>query len=171
MLGLLYAAEDQPGSPDVVVLSHGCAATIGAIRDRRPDDSPHGALTPWIGAHAGGFMLLRFSAFACRHDISSRGRLRLPPNRWPATATRRPSLFVLGRLNPGRSVNQSQAEASSIAPRAGIDYRVDDFGLDFTVVRSRRKFATAHVLLPLLLRALVLSSAAPTPRTCCWPIR
>jgi len=47
---------------------------------------------------------------------------------------RRPQPVRARPSEAGRSVNQSQTEASSIAGRGCIDYAVDDFWTDFTVV-------------------------------------
>jgi hypothetical protein len=71
-------------------------------------------------------------------------------------------LFVLGRLGPGRTLEQSQAEVSSIAARLAADYPVDDFGMDFTVVPLEQQvLSSVRTLLVLLLLAgaLVLAIA------------
>jgi hypothetical protein len=74
-------------------------------------------------------------------------------------------LFMLGRLKVGRSVEEIQAEASTIGRRLAADYPVDDFGMDFTVVPLQTQVLTnVRTLLYLLLfvAALVLAIAATT---------
>jgi predicted permease len=72
-------------------------------------------------------------------------------------------LFLLGRLSGGRSLQETQAEASTIGQRLSVDYPVDDLGLDFTVVPLETQvLANVRTLLLLLLfvGALVLIIAA-----------
>src|SRR5882762_9455456 len=169
MLGRIFtAAEDKPGSPDVVVLSHG-------LWQRRFGGDPAivgqtirltGASHTVIGVMPRGFMLPPvFGVRLVGMDIVLKEADFWLPLKLDGQPQRRDarSLFVLGRLKPGRSVNQSQAEASSIAARLASDYAVDDFGLDFTVVPLETQvLANVRTLLFLLLLvgALVLIIAA-----------
>lgn len=169
LIGRVFtAAEDVPGGPDVVVLSHGVwQRRFGSDPDIvgktiRLTGVPHTvigvmprgfALPPVFGVRLVGMDIVLKEA-----DLWMPLKLDGEPQRRDARG-----LFVLGRLKPGHSVQESQAEASNIAHRLATDYPVDDFGLDFTVVPLETQvLANVRTLLFLLLLvgALVLVIAA-----------
>jgi predicted permease len=169
MIGRLFtAAEDKPDSPDVVVLSHG-------LWQRRFGSDPNivgrvirltGVPHTVTGVMPRGFMLPPiFAVRLVGVDVVIKEADLWVPLKLDRLPQRRDArgLFLLGRLKAGRSVAESQAEASSIARRLATDYAVDDFGLDFTVVPLETQvLANVRTLLFLLLfvGALVLIIAA-----------
>jgi len=169
LIGRVFtAAEDAPGAPNVVVLSHG-------LWQRRFGSDPAivgqtirltGVPYTVIGVMPRGFLLPPvFGVRLVGMDIVLREADVWLPLKLDGEPRRRDArnLFVLGRLKAGRSVQQSQAEASSIAHRLATDHPVDDLGLDFTVVPLETQvLANVRTLLFLLLfvGALVLSIAA-----------
>jgi len=169
LIGRVFTPEeDRPGSPDVVVLSHG-------LWQRRFGGDPNivgqvirltGMPYTVIGVMPRGFMLPPvFSMRLIGLDVVLKDADVWLPLKIESLPQRRDArmLFVLGRLKPGHSVDRGQAEASSIARRLASDYTVDDFGLDFTVVPLEQQvLANVRTLLFLLLLvgALVLIIAA-----------
>ena len=169
LLGRLFTpAEDTPGAPDVVVLSHGVwQRRFGADPDVvgrviRLTGVPHTV----IGVMPRGFLLPPiFAVRLVGTDVVIKEADFWVPIKLDGLPQRRDarSLFVLGRLKAGRSVEENQAEASIIARRLASDYAVDDFGMDFTVVPLEQQVLTnVRTLLVLLLfvGALVLIIAA-----------
>jgi predicted permease len=165
---LFTQADDRPGSPDVVVLSHG-------LWQRRFGSDPNivgqvirltGISHTVVGVMPRGFVLppifsmrlIGIDIVVTEADLWLPLKLETLPQRRDAR-----SLFMLGRLKPGRPVTESQTEASTIARRLAADYPVDDFGLDFTVTPLETQvLANVRTLLFLLLLvgALVLIVAA-----------
>ena len=169
MIGRLFsAAEDRMGATDVVVLSHG-------LWQRRFGGDPHilgreirltGVPHTVIGVMPRGFMLppilsvrlVGIDVVLKDADLWVPFKLDRLPQKRDARA-----LLLLGRLKSGRTVVESQAEASTIARRLATDFPVDDLGLDFTVVPLETQvLASVRTLLWLLLLvgALVLTIAA-----------
>ena len=168
LLGRLFTqGEDTPGATDVVVLSHGLwqrrfgadPAIVG--QSIRLSGVPHTV----IGVMPRGFVLPPvFSARLVGADHVIKEADFWVPMKLDGDPQRRDArfLFVLGRLGPGRTLEQSQAEVSSIAARLAADYPVDDLGMDFTVVPLEQQvLSSVRTLLVLLLLAgaLVLAIA------------
>jgi len=169
LIGRLFApAEDKPGAADVVVLSYG-------LWQRRFGGDPTvagrvirltGVAHTVIGVMPRGFLLPPiFAARLVGTDVVIREADLWVPFKLEGLPRRRDArmLFVLGRLKAGRSFEENQAEASSIARRLASDYAVDDFGMDFTIVPLQTQVLTSvRTLLFLLLfvGALVLIIAA-----------
>jgi putative ABC transport system permease protein len=163
LIGRVFtAAEDTPGSPDVVVLSHG-------LWQRRFGSDPRmvgqvillsGVPHTVIGVMPRGFLLPpTFGVRLIGADVVIKEADLWLPYKLDGLPERRDArmLLVLGRLKPGRSIEESQAEASGIAHRLASDYPVDDLGLDFTVVPLERQvLANVKTLLVLLLVVGVL---------------
>ena len=169
IVGRVFTAEeDRPGSPEVVVLSHG-------VWQRRFGGDPNivghtirltGVPYTVIGVMPRGFMLPPvFTVRLVGVDVVLKEADFWAPLKIDDMPQRRDarSLFVLGRLKAGRSLAESQAEASIVGGRLASTYTVDDFGLDFTVVPLETQvLANVRTLLLLLLfvGALVLIIAA-----------
>src|SRR5262245_61476318 len=169
LIGRVFtAAEDTPGATNVVVLSHG-------LWQRRYGSDPTivgqtirltGNPYTVIGVMPRNFALPPvFGVRLVGMDIVLHEADLWVPMKLDALPQRRDTrgLFLLGRLNAGRSLQESEAEASTIAHRLATDYAVDDFGLDFTVVPLETQvLANVRTLLFLLLLvgALVLVIAA-----------
>jgi putative ABC transport system permease protein len=169
LLGRLFtAAEDTPGGPNVVVLSHGLwARRFGADRaivgrEIRLTGVPHTV----VGVMPPGFLLPPiFGARLIGADYVVKEADFWVPFKLDAVPQRRDArmLFVLGRLKAGRSIEDARAETSTIAGRLAADYAADDFGMDFTVVSLDKQVLTnVQTLLVLLMivGALVLIIAA-----------
>jgi predicted permease len=169
LLGRLFAAEDnEPGANDVVVLSHalwtrryGADPTVIG-KTMRLTGVPHTI----VGVMPAGFVLPPvMSARLVGVDVVLKEADFWLPLKIDSLPERRDArfLFMLGRLRAGRSIEQSQAEATSIAARLAAAYPVDDFGLDFTVVALETQVLSnvrTLLLLLLLVGALVLIIAA-----------
>jgi len=169
LIGRLFTpAEDKPGSTDVVVLSHG-------LWQRRFGGDPAivgrviritGIPSTVIGVMPRGFLLPPiFGVRLVGTDVVIREADLWVPIKLEGLPQRRDArgLFVLGRLKAGRTIEENQAEASTIARRLASDHPVDDFGMDFTVVPLQTQVLTGvRTLLFLLLfvGALVLIIAA-----------
>jgi predicted permease len=165
---LFTAAEDRAGSGNVVVLSQGLwrrrfGSDPGIIgRTIHLTGVPHTV----IGVMPAGFQLPPvFTVRLVGTDIVTKEADVWLPIRLESMPQRRDMrmLFMIGRLKDGRSIEQSQAEASSIGRRLAGDYPVDDLGMDFTVVPLEQQvLASVRTLLLLLLLvgALVLIIAA-----------
>jgi predicted permease len=169
LLGRLFTdSEARPGGPDVVVLSHGLwqrrfgrdPAIAGKVI--RLTGVPHTI----VGVMPRGFLLPPvFGVHLVGTEVVLKEADFWVPLRIDSLPRRRDTrmLFVLGRLKPGRSVDESQAEASSIARRLASDHPADDFGMDFTVVPLEKQVLTnvqTLLLLLLVVGALVLVIAA-----------
>ena len=165
---LFTQADDRPGSPDVVVLSHG-------LWQRRFGSDPNmvgqvirltGVPHTVVGVMPRGFVLppvfsmrlIGIDIVLTEADLWLPLKLETMPQRRDARF-----LYMLGRLKAGHAVTESQSEASTIARRLASDYPVDDLGLDFTVTPLETQvLANVRTLLFLLLLvgALVLIVAA-----------
>jgi predicted permease len=169
LIGRLFtAAEDTTGASAVVVLSHGMwqrrfGADPGIVgRVLRLTGVPHTV----IGVMPRGFLLPPvFGVRLVGTDVVIKEADLWVPFKLDSLPQRRDAraLFVLGRLKAGRSLEENQAEVSSIAHRLASDYKVDDFGMDFTVVPLEQQVLTnVRTLLVLLsfVGALVLIIAA-----------
>jgi putative ABC transport system permease protein len=169
LLGRTFTPEeDKAGSTDVVVLSYGLwqrrfggdPAIIGRVV--RVTGLPYTV----IGVMPRGFLLPPiFSARLVGTDVLIKEADLWIPIKLDGMPRQRDArlLFMLGRLKAGRSVEEIQAEASTIGRRLAADYPVDDFGMDFTVVPLQTQVLTnVRTLLYLLLfvGALVLVIAA-----------
>lgn len=169
LLGRVFAeADDAPGATDVVVLSH-------ALWTRRFGSDPTvigttvrltGVPHTIIGVMPSGFLLPPvLSARLVGVDVVLKEADFWLPLKIAGLPQRRDArfLFMLGRLKAGRSIEQSQAEATGIAARLAADYPVDDVGLDYTVVALETQVLSnvrTLLLLLLLVGALVLIIAA-----------
>jgi putative ABC transport system permease protein len=169
LLGRLFTpAEDTPGGPDVVVLSHGLwTRRFGADRaivgeQIRLTGVPHVV----IGVMPPGFLLPPiFSTRLVGADHVVKEADFWVPLKLDGFPQQRDArmLFVLGRLKAGRSAADAQAEISTIAARLAADYAVDDFGMGFTAVPlDKQVLGNVQTLLVLLVigGALVLIIAA-----------
>lgn len=169
LLGRLFTtAEDTPGGPNVVVLSHGLwERRFGADRtivgqEIRLTGVPYTV----VGVMPRGFLLPPiFGARLIGADYVVQEADFWVPFKLDAFPQRRDNrfLFVLGRLKAGRSIEDARAETSTIAGRLAADYAVHDFGMDFTVVSLDKQVLTnVQTLLVLLMivGALVLIIAA-----------
>jgi len=163
LIGRLFSeAEAGPGGPEVVVLSHGLwqrrfggdPAIAGKVI--RLTGVPHTV----IGVMPRGFLLPPvFGVHLVNTDIVIKEADFWVPLRIDSLPRRRDArmLFVLGRLKPGQSLEQSQAEASGIGRRLASDHPADDFGMDFTIVPLEKQVLTnVQTLLVLLLVVGVL---------------
>lgn len=169
LIGRLFTpAEDTPGASDVVVLSHGMwqrrfGADPGIVgRVLRLTGVPYTV----IGVMPRGFLLPPiFGVRLVGPDVVIKEADLWVPFKLDSLPRRRDAraLFVLGRLKLGRTLEENQAEVSSIARRLASDYALDDFGMDFTVVPLEQQVLTnVRTLLVLLsfVGALVLVIAA-----------
>lgn len=169
VVGRLFTRdEDTAGAPDVAVLSYGLwqrrfggdPKVVGSAV--RLSGVPHTI----VGVMPRGFLLPPvFCIRLVNVDIVIKEADVWVPFKMDALPQRRDArlLFLLGRLKDGRSIDQSRAEASTIARRLAADNAVDDFGLDFTVVPLEQQVLSGvRTLLILLLfvGALVLMIAA-----------
>ena len=163
LIGRLFTRpEDRPGGPNVVVLSYGLwTRQFGADRaivgqEIRLTGVPHTI----IGVMPSGFLLPPiFSARLVGTDVLMKeADLWMPlriDGRPQARAQR--SLFMLGRLKAGHSLDVSQAEASTIARRLAGDHPAENVGMDLALVPLDRQVLTnVQRLLGLLLVASVL---------------
>jgi putative ABC transport system permease protein len=165
LLGRSFTADDdRAGSTDVVVLSHGLwqrrfggdRAIIGRVI--RVTGAPYTV----VGVMPRGFLLPPiFGTRLVGTDVVVKEADLWIPIKLEEMPRRRDArmLFMLGRLKAGRSAEENQAEASTIARRLAAAYPVDDLGLDFTVVPLQTQvLASVRTLLLLLLfvGALVL---------------
>jgi putative ABC transport system permease protein len=169
LLGRLFTpAEDRAGSSDVVVLSHGLwqrqfggdPTIVGRVIQL--SGVPHTVigvmprsfqLPPIFGVRLVGLDTVFKNA-----DLWIPFKIDGLPKVRPAR-----SLYMLGRLKAGRSAEESQAEASTVARRLATDYPVDDFGLDFSVVPLETQVITSIrtlLLLLLVVGVMVLAIAA-----------
>ena len=169
LLGRLFTkAEDTPGAAAVVVLSHGLwlrkfagdRAVVG--QTIRLSGVPHTI----IGVMPADFLLPPvFSVRLVGVDIVIKEADLWVPLKLDGLPQRRDArmLMVLGRLKAGHTVQEGQAEASTIARRLAADYPVDDLGLDFAVVPLETQVLTnvqSLLVLLLIVGALVLIIAA-----------
>jgi predicted permease len=141
---LFTSAEDQPGGPDVVVLSHGLwQRSFGAADDVvgrviRLTGVPHTV----VGIMPEGFSFPpTFAARLVGADVTIREADLWIPLRADPVSDRRElrSLFMLGRLRDGQSVKTAQAEVSAIARRLAADYPRINSEMDFAVVLLTRQ--------------------------------
>ena len=165
LVGRLFTGtEDTPGAPDVVVLSHG-------LWQRRFGADPHivgrtirltGVPHTVIGVMPRGFLLP--PVFDVRlvgvDDTIKEAELWVPIKLAALPQSRNARLLnVIGRLKPGRSVRESQAELSAIGARLATDYPVENLGLDFTAVPLPTQVLSSVrtlILLLVVVGALVL---------------
>ncbi len=169
LMGRLFTpAEDRPGGADVVVLSHGLWQRRFGADPRIQGQVIRLTGVPYtvIGVMPRGFVLPPvFGIRLVGTDVVITEADFWLPLKLDGLPQRRDTrmLFMLGRLKAGRSIEESQAEASSIARRLAADHAVDDFGMDFTVVPLETQVLTnVRTLLVLLLivGTLVLIIAA-----------
>ena len=157
VIGRLFSeSEDEPGAADVVVLSHGfwqrCFGSDPAIAGKaiRLTGVPHTV----VGVMPRGFVLPPvFGVRLVGTEIVMKEADFWAPLKIDGLPRRRDArmLFVLGELKSGRSLAESQAEASAIARRLASDHPVDDFGMDFTIVPLEKQVLTNVRTLLLLL--------------------
>ncbi len=162
------AADDGPGGSDVVVLSHALwqrrfGADAGVMGQTvRLTGVPYTI----IGVMPAGFVLPPvFSARLVGTDVVLKEADFWLPLKMATLPQRRDmrGYFMLGRVKSERSIQEVQAEATTIGQRLATAYPVDDQGMDFSVVPLETQvLANVHTLLVLLLviGSLVLTIAA-----------
>jgi predicted permease len=169
LVGRLFTSdEDKPGAPDVVVLSYGLwqrrfggdPSIVG--RTIRLTGTPYTV----VGVMPRGFLLPPiFSAHIIGIDYVIKEADCWLPYKLDGLPQRRDArfLFALGRLKAGRTVAESQAEASIIGARLASDHPVDNLGLDYTIVPLEEQVLTnveSLLILLLVVGVLVLVIAA-----------